>query len=134
MTPVNICNHAYWNLSGDFAQPTIGDHDLQLPHSSKYVTLSEDQIPTGVFTPVNAPPFDFLRMSRLGAHGRLTGAIKIGNGGQPGIDHPFVIDGQQLDNGSKMAKAAHLKSGSTNMAIYTTQPAIVVYTSNFVAN
>lgn len=29
-TPVNLCNHAYWNISGDFAMPTIGDHFLQI--------------------------------------------------------------------------------------------------------
>jgi aldose 1-epimerase len=29
-TPINLCNHAYWNLSGDFSEPTIGDHFLQV--------------------------------------------------------------------------------------------------------
>ena len=29
-TPINLCNHAYWNLSGDFAEKTVGDHLLQL--------------------------------------------------------------------------------------------------------
>jgi len=29
-TPVNLTNHTYWNLSGDFAQKSIADHDLHL--------------------------------------------------------------------------------------------------------
>lgn len=29
-TPINLCNHAYWNLSGDFCEPTIADHLLQV--------------------------------------------------------------------------------------------------------
>jgi len=27
-TPINLCNHAYWNLSGDFKEANIGDHEL----------------------------------------------------------------------------------------------------------
>jgi len=30
ITPINLVNHAYWNLSGDFKQSTIADHDLRL--------------------------------------------------------------------------------------------------------
>ena len=29
-TPINLTNHAYWNLSGDFKELTIGDHELEL--------------------------------------------------------------------------------------------------------
>ena len=29
-TPINLCNHAYWNLSGDFAEKTVGNHLLKL--------------------------------------------------------------------------------------------------------
>lgn len=29
-TPINLCNHAYWNLSGDFLEPTIADHLLEV--------------------------------------------------------------------------------------------------------
>ena len=29
-TPINLCNHAYWNLSGDFSEPTVADHLLEL--------------------------------------------------------------------------------------------------------
>lgn len=37
-TPVNLCNHAYWNLSGDFAETTIANHKLQL-HCNEFVEL-----------------------------------------------------------------------------------------------
>jgi aldose 1-epimerase len=26
LTPINLCNHAYWNLSGDFKESTIANH------------------------------------------------------------------------------------------------------------
>ena len=39
-TPINLCNHAYWNLSGDFKQPTIANHKLKL-NSTYYLPLDE---------------------------------------------------------------------------------------------
>ena len=29
-TPINMCNHAYWNLSGDFKERTIENHKLMV--------------------------------------------------------------------------------------------------------
>lgn len=29
-TPINLCNHAYWNLSGDFSETTVSDHLLKV--------------------------------------------------------------------------------------------------------
>lgn len=29
-TPINLTNHTYWNLSGDFKDSTIANHTLQL--------------------------------------------------------------------------------------------------------
>jgi len=93
MTPINICNHTYWNISGDFTHPTVKDHKLNLPNSSKVIELrSSDLIPTGKFPLVKDTPFDFHKgMERIGDCERLTGAID--GGGQPGVDHPFVVDG-----------------------------------------
>lgn len=133
MTPINICNHTYWNISGDFEEPTITDHLLHLPNSSKLMELDETQMTTGKFPEVKGTAFDFHSgLNKIGDKERLTGAID--GGGKHGVDHPYVIDNQELDNGTKMSKAAHLQCKKTNMEVYTTQPAIVVYTSNFVPN
>ena len=37
-TPINLTNHAYWNLSGDFRQATVANHKMML-NSSKYLPL-----------------------------------------------------------------------------------------------
>jgi len=39
-TPINLCNHAYWNLSGDFAEPTVANHRLQV-NSDKVFRYNE---------------------------------------------------------------------------------------------
>jgi aldose 1-epimerase len=37
-SPINLTNHAYWNLSGDFKQATVDQHKLKL-FSSNYLPL-----------------------------------------------------------------------------------------------
>jgi galactose mutarotase-like enzyme len=44
-TPINLCNHAYWNLSGDFAESTIADHLISL-NSDRVFRFNEQQLPT----------------------------------------------------------------------------------------
>lgn len=40
-TPVNLINHTYWNLSGDFAQKSIAEHDLHMC-CDKVIELAQD--------------------------------------------------------------------------------------------
>ena len=55
-TPINLTNHAYWNLSGDLNRPIYG-HDIRMP-SQFYLPVDNTQIPTGELTPVEGTPFD----------------------------------------------------------------------------
>jgi galactose mutarotase-like enzyme len=74
-----MCNHAYWNLSGDFSEGTIVDHKLHLPLSSRLMELDETLMTTGNFPPVSGTPFDFHSgLNRIGDQERLTGAIDAG--------------------------------------------------------
>lgn len=57
-TPINLTNHAYWNLSGDFKELTIGDHELEL-NCSKVLEFDKVQIPTGKMLTVKDTAFDF---------------------------------------------------------------------------
>jgi len=56
-TPVNLTNHAYFNLAGE-GSPSILSHVLTL-HSSSYLEVDEESIPTGRLLPVIGGPFDF---------------------------------------------------------------------------
>ena len=87
-TPMNICNHAYWNLSGDFKEKTIENHTLAL-NCDKYMELDENLIPTGELKDVKDTVFDFdCKDQRIGDKDRLKEGT-INAGGKPGIDHPF---------------------------------------------
>jgi aldose 1-epimerase len=46
VTHVNMTNHTYWNLSGDFKESTIKEHKLEL-ESNSYCVLDKWLCPTG---------------------------------------------------------------------------------------
>ena len=131
VTPVNLTNHTYWNLSGDFKDETIAAHQLSLT-SQKVLTMSEESVPTGELADVSGTPFDFTDgFTALGDRGRLSGAIDAG--GKPGIDHAFVVGGRaDIDDTSfvRVGTLQHEASGRV-MTLSTTQPAVVVYTGNY---
>lgn len=132
-TPVNICNHAYWNLSGDFKDKTVRDHMLKLGCSTM-LPMGEGSIPTGDIEKVQGTPFDFTgEASKIGDQNRLDGAID--GGGKNGIDHCFIIDGAEA-NDNKLRFAAELSSATSGlkMTVSTTQRACVVYTANYVGD
>jgi galactose mutarotase-like enzyme len=40
-TPINLANHTMWNISGDFSDSTIHDHELRV-HSSKTIDMDHE--------------------------------------------------------------------------------------------
>jgi len=130
-TPINLTNHTYWNLSGDFAQPTVAEHTLELC-ANKILECDKHWTPTGVINDVEGTVFDFTTAQKVGDKDRLTGAIDAG--GKPGIDHAFCVDEADPELSHAMHKVAKLecpKSG-IKMQVSSTQPSVVVYTTNWV--
>lgn len=120
-TPVNMTNHAYWNLGGHGAG-TILDHELAVA-AARYTAADDDLIPTGELVEVDGTPLDLREPTRIGEHiGELepTGAM--------GYDHNYVIDG---DPGA-MRLAARLRDPASGrvLELSTDQPGVQVYSGN----
>lgn len=121
-TPIAMTSHGYFNLDGKRSK--CFEHQLEL-RAEHYMPVSQDGAPKDALKPVNGA-FDF----RLA---RTIGSLWMTDDDQlavNGFDHAYMLDKAVLNMGEYAAKATS-SDGKLSMEVYTTLPAMQLYTGNF---
>lgn len=136
--PVNLTNHAYFNLNGE-GNGTILSHRIKL-YAASYVESGADLIPTGRLLPVAGTPFDFRAAKTIEKdYAAVCGGDTTAIG--KGYDHCFALDGFALEGGGvpsrdgepillPCAEVFEAESGRS-LKLTTSQPGVQFYSGNF---
>ena len=130
-TIVNMTNHNYYNLNGDFSKDGMDmvlyvNADNFTPSDASYMT-------TGEIKPVKDTPMDFTTPSVI-KEKMDTSYIYIKNA--TGYDHNWCLNTYKDGKGDDNTVCASLYSPKTGifLEMYTNEPGVQVYTGNFQGN
>lgn len=124
-TVINMCNHSYFNLSGNPLEP-VTDDQLYI-NADSFTPVDSTFMTTGEIALVKGTPMDFTTSKVIGKEINNYDYAQLKNGN--GYDHNWVLN-TKGDVTNLAAKVMSPVSGIT-LEVYTNEPGVQVYTGNF---
>lgn len=125
-TPVNLTNHAYFNLMGENSAVECTSATLQL-NAAQYLPTDSVGIPLGKLEPVTGTSFDFQKAKRIDRD-FLTDEQQLN---AKGYDHSFYLK-PECQQGACAALVVS-EDASVALKVFTDKPAIQLYTGNWLS-
>ena len=121
--PVNFTNHAYFNLDG--AATDARGHSLQIA-AQHFLPVDGQSIPLGALAPVADTGFDFTQSKPIGQDFLRDAQQQLVRG----YDHAYLLD-EECHGMARAAATLISADGSLAMDLFTTQPAMQLYSGNY---
>jgi aldose 1-epimerase len=122
-TPVNLTNHAYFNLGEKNCESLY----LQMK-SAAYLESDNTNIPTGNIIPVGGTDFNFRKPVNISQRQNNTCDKSLLE--KKGYDHCFVLDNKPFEEPKAILTSLE---NQISLSVYTVQPTIQLYTGFYLS-
>lgn len=125
--PVNLTNHAYFNLDGSCPGQNCLTHKMKI-NADQYAPVDNSGIPLGVFSKVENSSFDFRAYKNIGADFMADAEQKK----VAGYDHSFILNRSSSTLNENVVEVVS-SDEKVRLCVSTTQPSVHLYTGNYLS-